>query len=434
MSKKRVLFIVYYWPPSGGAGVQRCLKMVKYMREFGWEPVVFSPANPAYPVFDETLAADIPAGIEQIQAPIWEPYNLYKVAIGQKKGQVYSGFMSEGKKQSFSQRASIWLRGNLFIPDARMFWVKPATRFLKKYLKAHPVDAMITSGPPHSVHLIGRNIKRSTGLPWISDFRDPWTNIDFYDQLMLSSWADRKHHRLEKQVLTEADKVTTVTWSLADELRELGGKDHVEVITNGFDHADFEHIDTQPAAEFLISHIGSINKDRNAPELWQAIAKLCLENQAFADAVRLRFIGKTDGALRADIETTGLSDKVSYIEYLPHKEIPERLRESQVLLLLLNDTPNVRGIAPGKMYEYLASGRPILATGPSDGDAARIISQANAGTMCDFGDQEAMEKVLLGFFERYQQGRLSVSHNDINRYSRKHTTGQMAALLDDLTA
>jgi glycosyltransferase involved in cell wall biosynthesis len=315
-----------------------------------------------------------------------------------------------------------------------MFWVKPATRFLKKYLKAHPVDAMITSGPPHSVHLIGRNIKRSTGLPWISDFRDPWTNIDFYDQLMLSSWADRKHHRLEKQVLTEADKVTTVTWSLADELRELGGKDHVEVITNGFDHADFEHIDTQPAAEFLISHIGSINKDRNAPELWQAIAKLCLENQAFADAVRLRFIGKTDGALRADIETTGLSDKVSYIEYLPHKEIPERLRESQVLLLLLNDTPNVRGIAPGKMYEYLASGRPILATGPSDGDAARIISQANAGTMCDFGDQEAMEKVLLGFFERYQQGRLSVSHNDINRYSRKHTTGQMAALLDDLTA
>ncbi len=431
---KRVLLITYYWPPSGGAGVQRVLKMVKYFREFGWEPVVYTAENAAYPVLDTSLAQDVPAGQEVIEGPIWEPYELYRRFTGQTgQKRVYSGFMTEGKKPSLAQRLSVWMRGNLFIPDARRFWIRPSVKRLRREVPRLDVQAILSSGPPHSVHLIAKGVKQATGLPWVADFRDPWTNIDFYDQLMLTRWADRLHHRLEASVIQQCDRLVTVSWTWADEFREMGGGDKVRLITNGFDPADFDFEAVQPDPEFVINHIGYLNADRNHPVLWQVLGDMCREDEAFARDLKLRFIGKTDQVLFNDLRQQGLADKAEAQDYVPHEEVLGYLPRAQVLLLLINDTPNVMGVIPGKIYEYLASGRPVLAIGPPEGDSARIIRETGAGQACHFGDYAGMRRAIEGMYQQYRAGQLQVSAEAIDRFSRRTATGQMAALLDEIT-
>ncbi|MDQ3016734.1 MAG: glycosyltransferase, partial [Bacteroidota bacterium] len=273
---KKFLLITYYWPPAGGAGVMRWAKMSKYIAQAGWQPVIYTPSNGEVPVVDPSLVNEIPDDIEVVQTPIWEPYHLYKAFLGRnKKERLYSGFINEKKKASVAQKLSVFIRGNFFIPDARMFWIKPSIRFLKTYLKEHQVDAIVSTGPPHSMHLIAEKIHAMTGIPWIADFRDPWTNIDFYQDLQLTSFADATHKRLERKVLMNATKVVTVTWRSRDEFKELCGRDDIVVIPNGFDDADF-HIDPNNKLddEFSIVHIGSMNKDRNPIGLWAALKEL----------------------------------------------------------------------------------------------------------------------------------------------------------------
>jgi glycosyltransferase involved in cell wall biosynthesis len=430
---KKVLLITYYWPPSGGAGVQRVLKTSKYLREFGWEPIVFTAENAAYPILDETLEQDVHPAQVVLRGPIWEPYEIYKRFTGQgKKERVYSGFLSEDKKPSLSKRLSIWIRGNFFIPDARRFWIKPSIKFLDNWLQTNQVDAMISSGPPHSAHLIARGVKRLHNIPWLADFRDPWTDIDFYDQLMLTKWADRVHHRQEKTVLDESDKLVTVSWHCAKGFEELG-KEDVRIITNGFDQEDFADAKGEPDPEFSFNHIGYLNADRNHPLLWKAFGELCEEIPGLKEDLRLRFIGKSDQVLFRDLEANGLMDRVERIDYMPHDQIPAMLKRSQVLLLLLNDTPNVLGLAPGKLYEYLASRRPILNIGPEEGDAARIIQEAGAGETCGFEAFEKMKREIFKMYRRYKKGTLTIEGADINRFSRKYNAGLFAGILNEIS-
>ena len=218
---KKVLIITYYWPPSGGAGVQRWLKFVKYLREFGWEPIVYTPENPEAPAVDESLLKDIPKNLTAIKRPIWEPYNLYKNFIGQKKDErINAGFLTEKKKPGLAEKISVWVRGNWFIPDARKLWITPSIKFLSDYLKRNPVDAIVSTGPPHSMHLIALGLKKKLNLPWLADFRDPWTNIDFYDKLMLTKASDVKHKKMELDVLKNANIITAIGWSMADDLKK----------------------------------------------------------------------------------------------------------------------------------------------------------------------------------------------------------------------
>lgn len=429
---KKVLLILYYWPPSGGAGVQRCLKMAKYLRDFGWEPIVYTAEDAHYPILDKSLFKDVHPDQQVVRHPIWEPYDLYKRFIGQKKGErVYSGFLSEDKKPSFTQRASIWIRGNFFIPDARKFWIKPSVKFLIKYLKENPVNAIISSGPPHTTHMIARGVKRSLGLPWVADFRDPWTNIDFYDQLMLTKWADKKHKRMEQSVLKEADQVVTVSWSWEQSFKELGAE-NIQVITNGFDHADFEFEKEAPGEDFSFNHIGYLNSDRNPELLWKAFGELCKEIPDMKAKLKLRFIGKTDFLTFHQLEQHGLSNCIEKVDYMPHNEVVKTLVKSQILLLLLNNTPNVMGVIPGKIFEYLAARRPILGIGPENGDSARIIKEAGAGIVCNFDDFEKMKREIFKLYQRFKKGKLVESNADITKYTRKYATGQMAELLDKL--
>lgn len=430
---KRVLIITYYWPPSGGSGVQRWLKMSKYLPENGWQPVIYTAEGAEYPVEDPSLEKDVCPEAEVIRRPIVEPYSFYKKFLGIKKEQkVKAGFIDEtGKQKGWKERLSVWIRGNFFIPDARCWWVKPSVKYLKTYLKEHPVDAIISTGPPHSMHLIAMKLKEAFGLPWIADFRDPWTEIDFYNDLHLTHRADRKHHRLEHEVLTKADKVVAVGWDMAEGLKGLGA-DNPTVIPNGYDW----DAQTQPTAmplskDFTLTHIGIIGANRNEPQLWQALGELKASDSQFSSKLKIRLIGQVDQSVAKSIQANGLTESSELIPYIPHDQIQEQQASSQVLLLLINHTPNAKGILTGKLFEYIAAGRPILCIGPEDGDAARILDETHAGRTVGFEDKEKIKAIIKELYQSYLEGRLLSNQNKgIEQYSRKALAKVFANLLN----
>lgn len=429
---KRVLIITYYWPPSGGAGVQRWVKFVKYLRDFGWEPVVYAPENPEYPSEDLSLASEIPSDIEVIKKTIWEPYDIYKTIVG-KKGQKVNVTMSDnGKKNSFVRKIAWMIRGNLLIPDPRCFWIKPSYKFLINYIKDYPVDAIVSTGPPHSMHLIGLKLNQSTKIPWIADFRDPWTNIDFYKELKLTFLADKIHHYLEKKVLTNCSHVITVTPTCCRELGEIAGRS-VDLIHNGYDEADVCAADRKKDDFFSITHVGSINKDRNSKVFWGVLSELIKKDGHFKEKLRIKLVGSIDPIVSEDIVQLGLSENVEIVGYLSHKEAVAFQQNSQVLLLLVNNTPNASGILTGKLYEYLASGRPILAIGPTDSDVAEILIETQTGRIADFQNSESMKNIILDYYERYKNDQLTVEAQSIEKFSRFELTRQLADLLNEAT-
>lgn len=432
MPRPRVLIITYYWPPSGGAGVQRWVKFTRYLRDFGWEPVVYIPENPEYPALDATFANDLPEGLEVLKHRIWEPYSIYRKLTGKGDQPINAGFISENGKKGWKDKLSIRIRGNLLIPDPRMFWIRPSVRYLSRYLHEHPVQAIVTTGPPHSMHRIGYGIKKQfPGLPWVADFRDPWTNIDFYHELGLTRLSDAIHHRMERQVVQSADAVVVVSGGMKEEFSLLN-PNRLVMIPNGFDTADVQPTGAAPDQQFTISHIGTMNAARNPEVIWKAIRQLCDENIFFKKDVKIQLIGKVDFSVLESLKHYDLEEKAEKTDYLPHAEAIQRQQSSQVLLLIINNTPNAKGILTGKFFEYIASGRPVLGVGPSDGDAAQVLNETGAGRMIDYEDVETAKKVLLEWYALYQENRLKVATADVDKYSRRSLTGKLTELLQEL--
>ncbi len=431
---KKVLIITYYWPPSGGAGVQRWLKFVKYLRGFNWEPVLYIPDNPEYPEQDDSLEKDIPEGLTILRQPIWEPYAAYKKMMGRKKEEkINAAFLSEKKQNRFLENISVWIRGNLFIPDARKFWINPSVRFLKKYLKANHVDAIVSTGPPHSMHLTAWKITRQFNIPWLADFRDPWTNIDFYKDLKLTASANKEHHRLERMVLKDASAVTVISNTMAKDFTRILPRKY-DVITNGFDSDD---ILLAPEAvmdkKFSIAHIGTLVSTRNPEALWSVLQTLITTHEDLAADLEIKLIGKIDYTVTKSLDSNGLARYVNRIPYLPHDQVVIAQRQSQVLLLIINNAPNAKMILTGKFFEYMAAKRPILCIGPLDGDAAEILKQTNSGLISDHGDIVSMERNILDFYSRYKNGTLSSESKNIEAYSRKSLTEHLSIILNRIT-
>lgn len=423
---KKVLIITYYWPPSGGAGVQRWLKFTKYLPDFGWTPIIYTPENPEMPSEDLSLMKDIPNEAEVLKTKIWEPYNAYKKFVGSKKDEkINAGFLTESTKPKRTEKLAVWVRGNFFIPDARKFWIKPSIKYLVEYLKENPVDAIVSTGPPHSMHLIALELKRKLNVKWIADFRDPWTNIDFYEDLMLSKLADRKHKRLESEVLQEADIVLTVGETLGKELQELGAN-NVQVITNGFD-VEAKKQSILLDEKFSIAHIGSMVKTRNPIILWEALKELVKENNGIKADLEIKLVGKVDISIMESLKFYGLEAYVKKIDYLPHEDVITEQRKSKVLLLVVNDTPNAKGILTGKFFEYLAAERPILCIGPKDGDVADVLSKTGNGLVCDRDNLTEVKEVLL---KLYRGEEYVCNKEEIEKYSRKNLTKNLVELLD----
>jgi hypothetical protein len=424
---KKVLIITYYWPPSGGSPVLRWLKFVKYLPEFGWQPIIFTPENPTPQAFDESLVKDIPEIARTVRYKISEPANLFGL---KKPGKVQpTGFISEGKKKSLLKEAMIWIRGNFFIPDARMLWIAPAAKQILKLIKQEPVDVIISTGPPHSMHLIASRVKRKSNIPWIADFRDPWTKIDFYNELKLTNRADRKHHELEMKVLHEADRVITVGPTMTKEFEEMGCN-HVSTITNGFDADMIAGSSVKVPEKFTILHVGSMPGSRNPENLWPVLSMLCNENSDFTQKLEIKLIGRVDFSIISDIRKYSLEKYLQRIEQVSNKEALEQMQKACLLLLVVNNTHNSKGILTNKFFEYLSAGRPIFAIGPTDGDIANILKDSNAGSIFNYTDFENLKTGIKQYYLDFNSNNLIANSTGIEKYSRRNLTRQLSKELD----
>jgi hypothetical protein len=430
---KKVLIISYYWFPSGGAGVQRWLKFTKYLRDFGWEPIIYTPENGEYPSIDMSFEKDIPEGLLVLKTPIWEPYNIYRKLTNKKKNQpINAAFISENKKQGWIEKLSIWIRGNFLIPDPRRFWIKSSVKYLTKYLKENPVDAIISTGPPHSMHLIGLGLKKNIpNVPWVADFRDPWTNIDFYKELNLTLLADKLHQRLEKKVINTSDCLVTVSEGWKTDFEKMKPK-RIQVISNGYDESDVQQTEVPLDEKFTISHIGTLNAARNPQTVWKVLSEICVENDEFKADLCIQLVGKIDFSVLESIRECGLLENLIKIDYLSHSEAIAKQQSTQLLLLLINQSPNANGILTGKFYEYLASKRPILAIGPIDGDAALVLKETGAGVIVGFSDDITTKKAILEYYSRFKTKTLLLQTESVERFSRRSLTGKLATLLNSL--
>lgn len=418
MSKK-VLIIAYYWPPAGGPGVQRWLKFVKYLPEFGVEPIVYVPANPSYPIVDKSLLEQIPKGITILKQPILEPYKAASFLSKNKTKTIAKGLINEKSKQGLKERFLLAIRGNLFIPDARKSWIKPSVRYLSTLIEDYNIKTVISTGPPHSLHLIGYKLKQKFQLQWIADFRDPWTTIGYHKQLKLLPFAKKKHNRLESEVLDTADKIIVTSKKT---LEEFKGKTltPVKVITNGF---DVHSIEKQPKTDkFTFAHIGSLLSERNPEPLWQVLSQLIDENDDFKSKFHLHLYGTVSNTISDSIEAYNLQNHVTFHGYVSHEEAIKAQMSSQVLLLIEINSEDTKAIIPGKIFEYMVSGTPIIAIGPKDSEIEDLVRETNTGHYFTYQDAKELKEQILSYFEVYKAGNLKSNPIGVQRYSRKALT------------
>jgi glycosyltransferase involved in cell wall biosynthesis len=423
---KKVLIITYYFPPAGGPGVQRWLKFIKYLPDFDIQPVVYVPENPTYPIIDEELLKEVPASAIVIKKRIFEPYGIASVFSKNKTKKISSGIIPSQRRQTSVDKLLLWVRGNLFIPDARIFWVEPSVAYLKKYIKAHNIDTVITSGPPHSMHLIGCKLQKKLKIKWIADFRDPWTSIGYHKSLKLSVSSSNQHKMLEHEILNSADMVIVTSKNTKAEFTAITDKP-IEVITNGYD------IETVAKyvldAKFSMAHIGSFLSERNPMILWQSLSELVRENAEFAKYFELKLIGTISFEIMEMIHAYNLDDYVNLIGYVSHQEAITHQKKSQVLLLVEINSMQTISIIPGKLFEYMVSERPIIAIGPRGSEFADIISETNTGAFFDYEEKDKLKNTILDYFKAFSEGNLRSNPVGLEQYSRRSLTRKLSELI-----
>jgi len=422
---KKLLIITYYWPPAGGSGVQRWLKFTKYLPKYDWKPIVYTPENPYFEVKDEALLDDIPFEAEVWKTPIWEPYTLKDKLFGKGERSQSAGVITN--KKSLKNKLLNWVRGNVFIPDPKIYWVKPSVKVLLKKIKEEGIEHIVTTGPPHSMHLIGLALKKAIpNLKWIADFRDPWSELDLLHEFQLSSSSSKKHKDLEKEVLQTADVALTVSETWVEDLKRLGGG-RVELITNGYDSADFE-LKPKTNDKFIIGHYGLLNHLRNPKNLWKELAILCKENSDFNDKLEIHLSGNIDGEALDEIEAyPQLKEKVKQLGYISHAQVLQQYNEADVLLLLLFNSKSGVGNYPGKIFEYFAAQKAILSFGPEGSDTQSLINETKSGLFFNY-DAEDIKNEILNIFN----GKNEFKTEGLEKFSREKLTHDLANLLNTL--
>lgn len=421
------MIVTYYWPPSGGSGVQRWLKFTRYLEEMGWHAVVVTPENPQFDTRDASLLQEVHPNTEVLHIPIWEPYHLVDRLKGNTR--VHQG--------STSKSTSSWMktiRGNVTLPDPRIFWKKPVLRFLKEYLKTRHIDAIITTGPPHSMHLIGRKVHRKYKTPWIADFRDPWSTWDMLDEFNTSSFARSVHQRMEASVVKEAESVVTVSPTWARELQERYKKT-IRVITNGYDPEDFPQEQKPVLNKFRWMHFGLINEFRHAPTLWQAFAELLQEIPEMKQDLEISLYGVMDDQLQGYFANDcPVREYLNIHKPISHEEVLRKYYEAFTLLLFMNRSENATGHIPGKVFEYLATGTPILAVGNTKGDTASILTECKAGNTFEWSDLQGMKAQIRELYTQFKTGKQNHERAAVAQtYSRPQLTAQLVELLNTIT-
>ncbi len=428
---RKVLIISYYWPPSGGIGVHRCLKFAKYLLDYGWEPVVYAPLNAQYPYFDESNQKHVPENITILRKKLFEPFNLFKKLSGRKKTDSANPVYVRDRKHKAIDKFAIWLRGNFFIPDARCFWIKPSVKYLTKYLKENPVDAILTDGPPHTNTVIGCRLSQITGIPWLADFQDPWTQVDYYGMMKIGKRADKKHRKLEQETFNTAKKITIVSPTWKNDLMSIGAK-NVDVIYWGYDEDDFPKNMPLPDENFSIVHAGQLGYDRRPDTFIKVLGDLKKENPGFGEKLKLKFAGTVDYAITELIKENGLEENYSHKNNIPRPEAIELCLKSHIQLLPLNIADNAKGRIPGKLFENLRARRPILCLGPQNSDVSNILSKTNAGQSYEYDDYQGIKSYILEKFQKYSKNENIINSTGIEEYDVKNQVKILAEYLDEM--
>src|SRR5690554_4575512 len=381
-------------------------------------------------MIDADLEKDVSKNLVILKQPIKEPYRWASYFSKNNTKSISSGIIKPTKKQSLTEKILLYVRGNYFIPDARVGWVKPSVEYLSDYLKKQPVDAIITTGPPHSMHLIGMELQKRFAVKWIADFRDPWTSIGYHKELRLTKKSEAKHKFLEKKVLSTADLIITTSNTTKKEFEQLTTKP-IQVITNGY---DVETID-KPALDkkFTISHIGSLLSKRNPRILWKALKELIKENESFRNDFQLQLIGKVSPEIIDTINEFKLDTYVDLKGYVPHSEALRYQRSSQLLLLIEIDSYETAGIIPGKLFEYMAAERPVIAIGPSESDIAKIVKETNTGKYFNYNELDNVKNFILKSYNDYLNKKLNIFGIGLQYFSRKKLTENLAKIIDNVS-
>lgn len=417
---KKVLVITYYWPPSGGSGVQRWLKFVKYFRNFGIEPIVLTvdPDFATYPNYDFTFLDEIPKEIEIHRTKAKSPFALYSKVRHKEVPKV--GFSGE-KKARLIEKIMRFIRGNFFIPDARIGWNRFAIEKARELIKTNNFDCVITTSPPHSSQLIGLALKKEFNIKWIADLRDPWTEIYYNKELYRTSFAKKKDFRLEQLCLQKADKVVVVSPAI----KRLFGThrteilDKIRVIPNGYDEDDFREKINDSLNQKVIRYVGNLGEQYPIEGFLNAFAKVLEKDNEWT----LEFIGNCHQGVKQKVSELGLSNSVVFISYVDHKKAIEYMLKASVLLMIIPDIENNKGILTGKLFEYLATGNPILNIGPKEGDAAAILNENAVSITLNSTESDKMVEFILN------SNRQRVSNSQKDKFSRKNLTKEIAELI-----
>ncbi len=428
---KKVLIITYHWPPSGGISVLRCLKFAKYLRSFGWEPIIYTAKDPAYQYYDSNNEKDIPSGLEIHKVKISEPINAFKKLSGRKKKAPMQEITSvSANKRSIIDEFAMWIRGNFFIPDARYRWIKPSVKYLTNYLENNSIDAILTDGPTHTNTVIGMRVAQHFGIPWLADFQDPWTQVDYYAKMHIGKRADRKHKALEQEVFKTASKTTIASPTWKTELESIGAK-NVSVIYYGFDEDDFNNYRIQKDDHFTLFHGGLLGSDRNPEQFLKALQKLRNELPDQGKSIRLRLAGEVDRSVVKMIEECQLTDITTYLGMIPRSDVYTEYSKASMLLLPINIAVNAKGRIPGKLFEMLRSGKPILVFGPNDGDVKEIVEKKKRGKSFEY---DQFKEIYSFLYDSINNGNVTDfdSESSISEYSNRLITEKIAHYLDEI--
>lgn len=435
--QRRVLIVAYYFPPSGGPGVQRVLKYTRYLPDFGWEPIVLTVENGTFPAIDKSLFEQVPAGTKIFRTKIFEPYDIYRLLTGKPKNVAIdvNVIKKEGQKKTFAEQIAEFIRATFFIPDARVGWLLTARRKILDIIDEYLIDAIYSSSPPYTCSLIARYGKRKRQLPWIAGFRDPWTDfISTPKRWFIPAMFDRM---LEYHVFSEAD-IVEVAWEgiKKDALAKYFDLPEEKFIhiPNGFDSADFPKITYKRNEKFTLTYTGSLYGRRNPQSLFIAIEKLLEEGKIQPDDFIIQFIGRMGSEVYEMIEKTSFRNSIALISYIPHQKCIEKLMTSDASLLIIDESKESKEIVPGKVYEYLGVGRPIFAIGPTNGAVAQLLEECNAGVIAHQSEIDSIANNFIKFYNNWKNNRTFQPKLElIKQYERKEQTGQLALILDKIT-
>ena len=431
---KTAFIFTYYWPPSGGAGVQRWVKFAKYFPLSGIKPVIITvdAEKASYPIRDASLLKDIAPDIEVYRTHTFEPLSLYKTFT--KSGEIpYGGFANEGKP-GLLKKISRFIRGNFFIPDARIGWNRYAYQQALQVLKTQKPSVIITTSPPHSTQLLGLRLKEKFSFPWIADLRDPWTEIYYYDKMLHTSFAREKDLKLERKVLENADAIIVVSRAIRDAFLKKSpwieaSKFHI--IPNGFDEDDFKEELKMPAEDFVITYTGTITSDYRLQSFIRAMQKMIF---TYGKKIKFRFVGSLPKEVHQEL-MTHLGDAYETISHVSHAQAIAYMRSASALLLVIPDTADNKGILTGKLFEYLASRRPIIGIGPLDGEAAEIVDTCSSGHFFGYEDEKGLFLEIENLYLNALQGKAWDEEDNKNylRFSRQKQTEELALLVERLS-